>query len=209
MLRLLTRYAHLSLAEEVERPLHDLTWRWTEALAYLTQHAHVDPLERIESWRVHRFFAARIDGRFSRAAGSHTKREAARAIVSAMVGEKGEAGRRTRLEAAQLLAAVPDIFDQELRKLLDDNDSEVVGPPFVPQAAQAKSHSTRGEAVRTAGMTSVAVAVFAGMGDTVAGTLRDHLVDPDTPVEVRREIPAVLQAIGTPAAQFVLVESAR
>jgi hypothetical protein len=49
--------------------------------------------------------------------------------------------------------------------------------------------------------------VFAGMGDAVAGTLRDHLVDPDTPVDVRREIPAVLQAIGTPAAQFVLLES--
>jgi hypothetical protein len=41
----------------------------------------------------------------------------------------------------------------------------------------------------------------------VSGTLRDHLVDPDTPVEVRRQIPPVLQAIGTPAAQFVLVES--
>ena len=34
----------------------------------------------------------------------------------------------------------------------------------------------------------MAVAVFAGMGDTVAGTLRDHLVDPDTPVEVRRDL---------------------
>jgi ATP:ADP antiporter, AAA family len=51
------------------------------------------------------------------------------------------------------------------------------------------------------------VAVFAAMGDAVAGTLRDHLVDPETPVEVRREIPVVLQAIATPAAQFVLLES--
>jgi ATP:ADP antiporter, AAA family len=56
-------------------------------------------------------------------------------------------------------------------------------------------------------LTEVAVTVFAAMGDTVAGTLRDYLVDPETPLEIRREIPGVLQAIGTPAAQFVLLES--
>jgi hypothetical protein len=37
--------------------------------------------------------------------------------------------------------------------------------------------------------------------------LRDYLVDPETPIQIRREIPAALQAIGTPAAQFVLGES--
>jgi ATP:ADP antiporter, AAA family len=57
------------------------------------------------------------------------------------------------------------------------------------------------------GITDVAVAMFASMGDSVSGTLRDAFVDPATPVEIRRELPAVLQAIGTPAAQYVLLES--
>jgi HEAT repeat protein len=41
----------------------------------------------------------------------------------------------------------------------------------------------------------------------VVGTLRDFLVDAETPMEVRREIPGVLQGIGTRAAQHVLTES--
>jgi hypothetical protein len=135
--------------------------------------------------------------------------EAARAIVSAMVREKGEPGRRTRLEAAQLLASVPDQFDQELRSLLDDPDPEVVGAA-IRAVGKLRKRSLIPRVIKRLAqpaVSDVAVAVFAGMGDAVAGTLRDHLVDPDTPVEVRREIPVVLQAIATPAAQFVLLES--
>ena len=57
------------------------------------------------------------------------------------------------------------------------------------------------------GLTSVAVEVLGGMGDFIVGTLRDHLIDPSTAIGIRREIPAVLQAIGSSAAQFVLLES--
>jgi hypothetical protein len=135
--------------------------------------------------------------------------DAARAIVTAMVNETGEAGRRTRLEAAQLLSAVPDVFDRELRQLLDDPDPEVVGAA-IRAVGKLRKRSLIPRVIKRLAqpeLTDVAVAVFAGMGDAVAGTLRDYLVDPETPLEVRREIPAVLQAIGTPAAQFVLLES--
>ena len=126
-----------------------------------------------------------------------------------MVNERGEQGRRTRLEAAQLLAAVPDVFDQELRELLDDADPEVLGAAF-RAVGKLRKRSLIPRLIKRLSqpeLTDVAVAVLSDMGDAVAGTLRDHLVDPDTPIEVRREIPAVLQAIGTPAAQFVLLES--
>jgi hypothetical protein len=129
--------------------------------------------------------------------------------VSAMVNETGEEGRRTRLEAAQLLAGVPDLFDQDLRKLLDDPDPEVVGAA-IRAVGRLRKRSLIPRVVKRLAqpeLTDVAVAVFAGMGDTVSGTLRDYLVDRETPVEIRREIPVVLQAIGTPAAQFVLLES--
>ena len=199
------------LNETVEKMLYDPHFEVrTEALLYLTQHAHIDPLERIEQLGEFPDFSLRAAMvAFLARPGRAQNLEAARAILSAMVREKGEAGRRTRLEAAQVLAAVPDLFDQELRILLDDSDAEVVGAAIRAVGKLRKRSLIPRVIKRLAQPTvaDVAVAVFAGMGDAVAGTLRDHLVDPDTPVEVRREIPGVLQAIATPAAQFVLLES--
>ena len=208
---LLARDGDPALTHQVERLLYDphLEVR-TEALLYLTQHAHVDPLERIEQIGEFPDFSLRAAmAAFLARPGRAQNIDAARAIVAAMVSEQGEAGRRTRLEAAQLLSAVPDLFDQELRKLLDDPDPEVVGAA-IRAVGKLRKRSLIPRVIKRLAqpeLTDVAVAVFAGMGDAVAGTLRDHLVDPDTPVEVRREIPAVLQAIATPAAQFVLLES--
>lgn len=210
-LHLLARHGDPTLLETVERLLYDphLAVR-TEALLYLTQHAHIDPLERIERLGEFPDFSLRAAmAAFLARPGRAQNLEAARAIVSAMVREKGEAGQRTRLEAAQLLAAVPDQFDQELRSLLDDPDPEVVGAA-IRAVGKLRKRSLIPRVIKRLAqpaVSDVAVAVFAGMGDAVSGTLRDHLVDPDTPVEVRREIPLVLQAIATPAAQFVLLES--
>jgi AAA family ATP:ADP antiporter len=208
---LLAREGDPALTPQIERLLYDphLEVR-TEALLYLTQHAHVDPLERIEQLGEFPDFSLRAAmAAFLARPGRTQNIEAARAIVAAMVGEHGESGRRTRLEAAQLLAAVPDIFDKELRKLLDDPDPEVVGAA-IRAVGKLRKRSLIPRVIKRLAqpeLTDVAVAVFAGMGDAVAGTLRDHLVDAETPVDVRREIPVVLQAIGTPAAQFVLLES--
>jgi AAA family ATP:ADP antiporter len=208
---LLTREGDADVTERVERLLYDPHHEVrTEALLYLTQHAHIDPLERIEQLGEFPDFSLRAAmAAFLARPGRAQNVEAARAIVGAMVSETGPRGKRTRLEAAQLLAAVPDVFDQELRKLLEDPDPEVVGAA-IRAVGRLKKRSMIPRVVKRLGqpeLTDVAVAVFAGMGDAVAGTLRDHLVDPETPVEIRREIPAVLQAIGTPAAQFVLLES--
>ena len=210
-LRLLARHGDPELNETVEQLLHDPHFEVrTEALLYLTQHAHLDPLERIEQLGEFPDFSLRAAmAAFLARPGRAQNVEAARAIVSAMVREKGEAGRRTRLEAAQLLASVPDLFDQELRTLLDDPDPEVVGAA-IRAVGKLRKRSLIPRVIKRLAqpaVADVAVAVFAGMGDAVAGTLRDHLVDPDTPVEVRREIPLVLQSIATPAAQFVLLES--
>lgn len=210
-LRLLTRYGAPDLTEQIERLLYDahLEVR-TEALLYLTQHAHVDPLERIEQLGEFPDFSLRAAmAAFLARPGGAQNIEAARAILAAMVGETGEEGRRTRLEAAQLLGGVPDLFDQELRKLLEDRDPEVVGAAIRAVGKLRKRNLIPRVVKRLAQpeLTDVAVAVFAGMGDTVSGTMRDYLVDPETPIEIRREIPVVLQAIGTPAAQFVLFES--
>jgi AAA family ATP:ADP antiporter len=210
-IHLMAREGHPEVTQEVERLLYDphLEVR-TEALLYLTQHAHVDPLERIEQLGDFPDFSLRAAmAAFLARPGRAQNVDAARAIVAAMVSEQGEAGRRTRLEAAQLLSAVPDLFDQELRKLLDDPDPEIVGAA-IRAVGKLRKRSLIPRVIKRLAqpeLTDVAVAVFAGMGDAVAGTLRDYLVDPDTSVEVRREIPAALLAIATPAAQFVLLES--
>ncbi|MEZ5286356.1 MAG: hypothetical protein R2712_16410 [Vicinamibacterales bacterium] len=52
-----------------------------------------------------------------------------------------------------------------------------------------------------------AVEALASFGDRIVGTLRDFLVDPDLALDIRREIPSVLLAIGTRAAQAALTES--
>ncbi len=52
-----------------------------------------------------------------------------------------------------------------------------------------------------------AVAALALFGDRVVGTLRDHMVDAETPVAARRALPLVLQQIGTQATHAVLGES--
>lgn len=208
---LLTRQGAPELTEQIERLLYDphLEVR-TEALLYLTQHSHVDPLERIEQVGEFPDFSLRAAmAAFLARPGRAQNVDAARAIIDAMVSEQGEEGRRTRLEAAQLLASVPDLFDRELRRLLEDPDPEVVGAA-IRAVGKLRKRSLIPRVIKRLAqpeLTDVAVAVFAGMGDAVAGTLRDHLVDPETPIEIRREIPQVLQAIGTPAAQFVLLES--
>jgi len=210
-IRLLARKGDVTVIHDMERLLYDpdLEVR-TEALLYLTQHAHIDPLERIEQLGDFPDFSLRAAmAAFLARPGPAQNVEAARAIIRAMVAETGEAGQRTRLEAAQLLGIVPDVFDRELRVLLDDPDPEVAGAAIRAVGRLRKRSLVPRVIDRLAqpGITDVAVAVFGGMGDAISGTLRDHLVDPSTPVEIRREIPAALQAIGTSAAQYVLLES--
>jgi ATP:ADP antiporter, AAA family len=210
-IRLLARAGDPAMTPQVERLLYDshLEVR-TEALLYLTQHAHVDPLERIEQLGDFPDFSLRAAmAAFLARPGRSQNVDAARAIIAAMVNEKGESGRRTRLEAAELLGTVPDLFDRDLRELLEDPDLEVAGAA-IRAVGRLRKRSLIPRVVRRLaqpGITEVAVSVFASMGDAVTGTLRDHLVDPDTPIEIRREIPAVLQAIATPAAQYALLES--
>lgn len=210
-IRLLARDGAPSLTPAIERLLYDthLEVR-TEALLYLTQHAHVDPLERIEQLGDFPDFSLRAAmAAFLARPGRAQNVDAARVIVAAMVNETGIEGRRTRLEAAELLGSVPDLFDRELKALLDDPDAAVAAAAIrAVGRLRKRGHVARVlKRIAEAGLTEVAVPVLASMGDTIAGTLRDHLVDPEVPIETRREIPAVLQAIGTPAAQFVLVES--
>jgi HEAT repeat protein len=135
--------------------------------------------------------------------------EAAQQILGTMVGEQGVEGQRTRLEAARVLGMLPDCFDPLLSTLLADPDTAVVREAvrsvgklrkrrLVPDLLDRLSHRELGGEVAQA---------LGEIGDTIVGALRDHLGDYSVPIETRREIPAVLVKVGTPAAANILMEN--
>lgn len=196
---------------EAERLLHDPSLEVrTEALLCLTRHAQIDPVEKIQSLGDFPDFSIRAGiVAFLARPGDAQNLVAARTLLDAMVREAGEQGRRTRLEAARLLSILPPEFDEQLRKLLEDADKEVVR-----EAVRAVGNQRRRVFVprvlrmlADADLASDAAEALARFGDRIVGTLRDHLTDPDIPADIRRQIPGVLARIATPAAARVLVNS--
>lgn len=207
----LARAGDASVKPDVEKLLYDpnLEVR-TEALMYLTQYAHLDPLERIEQLGNFPDFSIRAAMvAFLARPGRTQKLDAARLMLTAMAEEKGPEGVRVRIEAARLLAILPDVFDRELRLLLVDDEPAVAREAVRAVGALGKRMFVGRviERLDDPEITPTAVEALARLGDRVVGSLRDTLVDQKGPIEVRREIPAVLQAIGTQAAQYVLMES--
>lgn len=209
-LALLTRAGDEKVRSEVERLLydHDLGVR-TEALLYLSELAHVDPLERIERLGEFPDYSIRAGmTAFLARPGQTQNLDAARLILNAMAREPGVEGQRTRAEAARLIGILPDHFDHELRLLLQD-DSPIVVREAIEAVGKLGKRTFLArvvERLEEAEYRDVAAVALAAFGDRVVGTMRDYLTDKDTPVETRREIPAVLQAIDTPIAQVVLTE---
>jgi AAA family ATP:ADP antiporter len=208
---LLARAGDGSVKDEVEKLLSDASLDVrTEALLYLTAFDQVDPLERIGQLGDFDDFSIRAAlVAFLARPGRTQNVEAAKLLLSKMVEESGAQDRRTRLEAAKLIEMLPDLFDRELRTLLDDDDVEVARTA-IAAAGRLKKRVLIDRLIdrlREPDLADAATAALAEFGDRIVGTLRDYLTDSQMPTEVRREIPKVLQAIATPAAQVVLTES--
>jgi AAA family ATP:ADP antiporter len=208
---LLARAGDASVKAEVEKLLRDpsLGVR-TEALLYLTAFDATDPLERIQALGDFEDFSIRAAVVcFLARPGATQNVEASRLMLARMAEEQGEHGQRTRLEAARLIGTLPDLFEKELRTLVDDEDAEVARAA-ITAAGKLKKRTLIApliEKLADPSLTEVATAALAEFGDRIVGTLRDYLTDEELNTEVRREIPKVLQAIGTPPAQAVLTES--
>ena len=138
--------------------------------------------------------------------GRHENIDAARLLLERMLEDEVPA---TRLEAARLLEILPDRFEDQLGVVLDSKD-----PEQIRLAIRAVGHLRKrkfvGKVISRLGdqeLTRDATEAVAAFGDRVIGALRDDLTDPDTPVDVRREIPNVMLKIGTQAALAALAES--
>lgn len=207
-LALLARSANARVRPDVERLLYDpdLSVR-TEALLYLSELSHVDPLERIEELGDFPDFSIRAGmAAFLARPGRTQNLDAARLMLNGMARESGEEGPRTRAEAARLIGILPDQFDHELRLLLQDDSSAVVREAIDAVGKLGKRTFLPRVVDRLADpqLKDVAVIALAAFGDRVVGTLRDYVSDRATPIDVRREIPAVLFLIDTPSAQAAL-----
>jgi len=196
---------------QVEKLLQDSSLEVrTEALLYLCHHAHVDPLERIQQLGDFEDFSIRSAVvAFLARPGDTQNLEAARIMLDGMVNEKGEEGQRTRLEAARLVAVLPDEFESQLKCLLDDEDTEVTC-----QAIRAVGRLNKRRLVLNLldrlgdqNLTADVVETLAKLGDCIVGTLRDHLADDSVTLRIRREIPGVLAQIGTTSAENALMEN--
>jgi ATP:ADP antiporter, AAA family len=182
----------------------------TEALLYLSHHAHVDPLELIQEVGDFADFSVRSAMvAFLARPGEAQNLEAAQQILSAMVCEPGTEGCRTRVEAARLLGMLPDCFDPMLSTMLADPDT-TVATEAIRSVGKLRKRRLVPELLDRLGHRELcpeAAKALGDFGDAIIGALRDHLGDYSIPIQSRREIPSVLVRVGTPAAANVLMEN--
>lgn len=182
----------------------------TEALRYLIRHDDLDPLTMVDEL-----------GDFGDAAirsatvvvlarpGEGQDIETARLILDRMVRETGEAGRATRLDAAELMAMLPAEFDEQLAVLLSDEDATIREEAIrtAGQLRRARFVSILVDSLGDDRFAAEAALALARMGDVAAEALGHRLDDRDATIALRHAIPAVLLKIGTPQAAKALAEN--
>lgn len=210
-LSILSASGDKTVLPEVQALLKDpeLTVR-TEALLYLTHHGNVDPLTVIEELGDFADFSVRsaIVAYLARP-GEAQSLDTARTILEGMTTETGPEGARNRIEAARLLGVLPDTFDPLLSTLLADPDKEVVRHALRSAGILRKRRLVPEllDCLSDRDLCPEAAKALGSFKDSIIGALRDHLSDPTVAIEVRREIPAILVSIGTPAGAQVLQEN--
>ena len=204
---ILSAAADKAVRPEIEQLLRDpdLNVR-TEALLYLTYHAHVDPLELIQELGDFPGFSVRSAVvAFLARPGDAQNLDAARQMLADMANDSDSP---TRLEAARLLGEIPDCFDPLLSKLVCD-DEITVARAAISSVGKLRKRRLAPELLDKLANRDLGVDVakaLGELGDSIVGTLRDHLADDSVPIAIRREVPAVLVQVGSFGAADVLME---
>ncbi len=180
-----------------------------EALLYLTRLSHIDPLARLTDLdQVHGSSVASAIAHFLARPGPAQNIEAARLLLDAALSSEGRDGVEARLEAARVIGSLPDCFDDQLDRLLTDLAPDVVRLAIRAVASLGKARSALLVVTRLTDpeLSTDASDVLATLGDCAVPALQEALADDATPTQLRHAIPEVLQRVGTPAAEHVLVE---
>ena len=200
-----------SVVDDVEELLRDddLQVR-TEALLYLAHHSHIDPVARIQEIADFPEFTIRASiAAFLARPGKAQNLEVSRMMLDMMIDEAGPDGSQVRLEAARLIGTMPEDFEEQLARSLRDKDPEIAREAIQAAGRLGKRRFVPDllEHLSVADCRESATESLAGFGNRILGTLRDYMADTEIPMEVRREIPTVMVALGTEEAQALLVES--
>lgn len=182
----------------------------TEALLYLTRLTDVDPLTRLtELDRVHASSIASVIAQFLARPGPKQNVDAARVLLDVALSGEGPDGHQARLEAARVIGSLPDCFDDQLHRLLNDLAPEVVRLAIRAAAQVGKPASVPLVIVRLADpdLSADATDALAALGDRAVPALRQALGDEHTPAALRHAIPDVLQRVATPEAEQAIVEN--
>jgi AAA family ATP:ADP antiporter len=209
-LSILSEAGDHSVVARAEALLHDADLEVrTEALLYLSRHAQVDPLSRLGDLADFPDFSVRAAVVAVLARLGNDRLEAAEPLFAAMVAEAGEAGRRTRLEAARLAERMPLPFEDSLRLLVRDEDAEVARSairavtradprPFVDLLITRLAEPALAGDVKEA---------LLAAGEDATLPLAEALADRRCPTAARRAIPDVLERIGGERAAEVLADN--
>jgi AAA family ATP:ADP antiporter len=170
----------------------------TEALLYLALHADVDPVTRLQDFGG--FTDASVRGAIISVLArlGEDRHEAARLLFEAMVGEDGPEAQPRRLEAARLAESLPIVFEEPLRRLMEDEDPEVARAAI--RAARRHGSAPLADLLlRRLGERELREEVseaLAAAGVGAVEPLARALDDPETPSDIRRALPEILERIG-------------
>jgi AAA family ATP:ADP antiporter len=182
----------------------------TEAMIYLAHHSHIDPLTVIEELGDFSDFSVRAAiaaylGRSGEAQDVGT----ARRILEIMIQESAPEDHRNLIEAAKLLGELPDRFDPLLSTLMR-NPNLAVAREAIRSVGKLRKRRLVVDLLDLLANPELAVEVAKALGkfgDSIVGSLQDHLADDSAPIVARREVPGILVSLGTASAARVLHEN--
>ena len=196
-----------TVLEDVESLLGDPSLEVrTEALLYLARYADMDPVTRAQEMGGFSDAALRgaIISVLARLGSDHV--DSARLAFEAMVADEGPGAKESRLEAARLAERLPVVFEEPLRRLIQDEDPEVAGVAI--RAARRHGGGPFAEDLVTRladrAFREEAWGALAGAGAAACQALARALEDPQPAPEVLRAAPEILEQIGTDEAVGVL-----
>ena len=107
-----------------------------------------------------------------------------------------------------MIGGLPDHFSVQLNHLLHDSDPQVVQHAIraVGTLRKRRLAPVLIEHLGNPTLRDESVDALLAFEDSIAGTLQDYLTDGSVPIEIRREIPAILVRIGTADAMRILAD---
>jgi AAA family ATP:ADP antiporter len=181
-----------------------------EALLFLARHGDVDPMSRLSDVADFPEYSVQASiVAFLARESPWQNLDAARVMLMQMITDDDRPDAMlTKIEAARILSQLREGFDEELHRLLQDGNAEVVRAALVAAGQRGDGFAPAVlSKLEDGGLFEDAAQALVRMGEAAVPDLRYALEDTDSPVTVRAGIPRILATIGGTAAREALVEN--